>query len=125
MVLFPRSPNYFFIILYSLFPKIKKKVSHKTNKFFKRQQWSRALQGISMVLTVRGARVQRPKISGTGEQGKKTFSISGCNPWKVSPLWAPISLAAKPYAPVICNPCPPTYWDGRGIVGLMCGTMTF
>ena len=29
------------------------------------------------------------------------------------------------YSPVICNPCPPTYGDGRGIVGLMCGAMTF
>ena len=28
------------------------------------------------------------------------------------------------YAPVICNHCPPTYGDSRGMAGLMSGVIT-
>ena len=34
-------------------------------------------------------------------------------------------LNSSAYAPVSCNPCTPTYGDGQGIAGLMCGAVTF
>ena len=37
-----------------------------------------------------------------------------------------ICLSHVNYAPVICNHLPPpTYGDGRGVTGLMCGVVTF
>ena len=53
-----------------------------------------------------------------------------CNSYnKMFVLWLIVIVSILGFflynAPVICNLCPPTYGDGWGIAGLMCGAMTF